>query len=459
MLRLYWRIFLAFWGVILISIIGTVVLNLQFDEARQVAGENSQRAERFAAGLRVRAERILDRGGPSALADWSRQQGRRSERIRLLVLDGQGLEINGQAWPRSAAPVVRAWREGRTLPPPSPEQRHRLELDHPVHGRFLLLVIAPPPHLLIRWFGPLGLPGLFVVALLASLLISLLLARTLTRPIEQIRSSGQALGRGELSARLPERLSGRRDELGELARDFNRMAERIQSLLESQQQLLRDVSHELRSPLARLRVGLTLADDASDPKSRARHFTAMERDLERLDHLIEEILRYARLTQAPGIEMETLDLSELVESVVESARTEAMPEAIRIDYQGPERLPIQGNTELLGRTVENLLRNALAHSPTGGTISVILESGPEQADLSITDQGPGVPERQLESIFEPFVRLSPERGESGRGGGIGLAIVRAAVEQHGGQVRAHNRVEGGLQVDLVLPRASARDTS
>ncbi len=449
--RLYWRILFAFWGVILISIVGTALLNAQFDQARQAEGETSARAQRFATGLRVRAERLLQRGGPEALADWSLQQGRRSGRIRLLIIDELGRELNDQRWPRSATPLVRAWKDYGELPAAGPELRHSLRLDHPVHGRFLLLVAAPPAHPLIRWFGPLGLPGLLFVAVLASLLISLLLARTLTRPIEAIRASGRALGRGELSTRVAPSLVARRDELGDLARDFNRMAERIQSLLESQQQLLRDVSHELRSPLARLRVGLTLASDAPDPRDRSRHISTMERDLERLDRLIEEILHYARLSQAPVVEMAPFDLSELVESVVASARLEAAPDRIEIDYQAPDQLMVCGNAELLGRAVENLLRNALAHSPPDQLVQVELQGNADQVDLRIADRGPGVPDSQLEKIFEPFVRLSPERGESGQGGGIGLAIVKAAVEQHGGRVTASNRTRGGLRVTLTLP--------
>jgi len=454
MSSLFWRIFLAFWLVIILSIVGTVVLNARLDQAREQDGMNNERVERIARGVRLRVQRELDRGGPDALARWGRTQARNGGRVQLLILDAEAREINERRIPPELNPALEAWRSGRALPEAPRGARRLVEVSHPRHGRFLVLALRPPRPLLLRLFGPLGPVGLFAVALTASALISWLLARTLSRPITRIRASGRALGRGELDARVDERICRRRDELGELATDFNAMADRLQALLQRQQDLLRDVSHELRSPLARMRVALTLAEDAKRDDQRQNHLDRMDMEIERLDGLIENILRYARLEQTERPEPVALDIASLCEEVIDSARLEARPRSIELDYTGPSARMIRGQPELLERALENLLRNAIAHSPEQGRIDLRLADRGDAVEIHVLDQGPGVPEDRLEAIFEPFLRLSPERSEPGRSGGIGLAIVRAAVAQHRGSVSASNRPGGGLDVRILLPGAA-----
>jgi len=450
--RLFWRIFLSFWLVIILTIAGIAMINHRLDQARQTDSETSQRAERMASGLRLRALRALNAGGPSALADWASRQAGQRRRFDVLVLDDDGHELNGQRITRSLREVVQAWKEQRELPADGPGRRFTTALDHARHGRYLVIVEPPPRPLVLRVLGSSGLPRLLLVAGLFSGLVCFWLSRTLTRPIDQLRLTGQALGRGDLSARAPESTARRRDELGELATDFNRMAGRIEDLVNNQRQLLRDVSHELRSPLSRLQVALALVEDSGDETIRRRYLKHMEQDLERLNELIGEMLRFTRIRDGQAIESENLDLVELVEAIVESARLEAQPRQVQVELDAPLSLSLRGDAELLGRAIENVVRNALRHTPDNSTITINLQSDADDAcHLSIRDQGPGVPSACLEAIFHPFVRLSPERGESGTGGGIGLAIAKAAIERHQGTIVASNGIDGGLEVHIRIP--------
>jgi signal transduction histidine kinase len=456
-LSLFWRIFLAFWLVIVLSIIATVFLNDRLDQARQQDGLTNERVERMAREVRIRVLRELNRGGPQALARWGRTQARGNQRIELLILDGDAREINDRRIPTPLNPLTEAWRRARPLPDLPRGARRLAEVNHASHGRFLVLALTPPRPLLLRLFGPLGPLGLLAVALSASALISWLLARTLSRPIRRIRASGRALGRGELSARVDGSVSRRRDELGELATDFNAMADRIQALMERQQSLLRDVSHELRSPLARMRMALALAEQSGRGDAQDDYFARMARDIERLDRLIEDILRYTRINQCGAPDPQPVDLASLCQDLIDSAQLEAAPRSIKLAYSGPSALSVRGQPELLERALENLLRNAIAHSPDLGRVVLSLSKEKCAVVLHVLDEGPGVPDDQLSAIFEPFVRLSPERGENGQSGGIGLAIVKAAIGQHGGSVRASNRAGGGLDVRIELPASGSTD--
>ncbi|MEN1727724.1 MAG: ATP-binding protein [Pseudomonadota bacterium] len=453
MSSMFWRIFLAFWLVIILSIVGTVMLNTRLDQARQEDGLTNERVERIARGVRLRVLRELNRGGRDALARWGRTQARTGGRVQLLILDSEAREINDRQIPPALNRLMGAWRSDRPLPDPPQGARQLVEVDHPLHGRFLILALTPPRPVLLRLFGPLGPLGLLIVALAASALISWLLARTLSRPITRIGATGRALGKGQLDARVETRISKRRDELGGLASDFNAMADRIQALLQRQQDLLRDVSHELRSPLARMRVALTLAEDADSTEQRDDYLQRMALEIERLDRLIEDILRYARLTQAEWPEKTPVDISSILEVLVESAELEARIRDIKLRYHGPDSLMLKAHPELLERAFENLLRNAIAHSPDRSAVDVTLSGDATQLEIHVRDRGRGVPEDKLEAIFEPFLRLTPERSERGQSGGIGLAIVKAAVAQHRGQVSASNRDGGGLDVCVLLPRS------
>jgi signal transduction histidine kinase len=235
-----------------------------------------------------------------------------------------------------------------------------------------------------------------------------------------------------------------------LALDFDAMAERLRTLLESRQQLLRDVSHELRSPLARLQIALGLARRPG--ADLARELDRIERETQRLDELIGEIMSLCRLDDpARRLDLEPVALDELLDSLCESARMEADARGIRIDLRTAPGLMLRGDRELLHRAIENVVRNAIRFSPQGGLVSITATAAGDDLVIQIGDQGPGVPAELLGRIFEPFFRVGSARDRDGGGNGIGLAITSRVVGLHGGAASARNRDAGGLEVELRFP--------
>ncbi|MEE4296600.1 MAG: ATP-binding protein [Wenzhouxiangella sp.] len=448
-MALYLRIFLAFWLVILLTLSAVIFLNRQLQQDQDMAAETSQRVQRFADGMGARAQAVLDRAGPTALARWAQADQQRQRRMQLLIIDEQGSEILEKRVPARVRSGVREWRSGQA--PPASWGPWAQEITHPQHGRFLVLLVPPSRPLLVRLVGPLGPWGLLGLAAVISGIACLLLARSVTRPVTELRRVGQALGRGRLHERVGEDLALRGDELGDLGRDFNQMAARLERLVGGHRQLLRDVSHELRSPLTRLQMALALAGRAETADDRQRHLLRIEQEIQRLDELIDQILDFSRIRDQSKLARQPIDLVALLGELVESIRLEADARSVQIDLRAPAPFSVPAHREWLWRALENVLRNAVRHSPSGGKIEIKLEKVGGTSEISIMDQGPGVADDQLEAIFEPFVRLSAERSESGAGGGVGLAIAKAAAEHHGGSIRAENRPHGGLLVRLTLP--------
>ncbi|MCC5864467.1 MAG: HAMP domain-containing protein [Wenzhouxiangella sp.] len=448
MSRLYLRIFLSFWAVIVLTVGAVILINWSLEQAQRDEVEWSGRALRLADGMERRAGQALAREGVEGLVRWAERSPERGRRIRIFILDRDGHELRGQRLPWELRSLARDWRRTEALPETPRRGQVVATVSDPQHGRFLVILTPPPEPLVLRLFGGLGGGGLLALAMLFSGLICLWLARSITRPIGALKQAGQALGDGELAARADRASTARGDELGDLARDFNRMADRLQVQIERQRQLLRDVSHELRSPLARLRVALTLAADSASADKRADYLARMESDIERLDGLIDEILRYVRLKDQPGLERQHFDLTDKLTDLAESARLEGSARGIVVKLEAPAQLIISGDAELLGRALENVLRNALRHSPAGGEVELLAEATDAQVSIHVLDRGPGVPPERLEDIFEPFMRLNEARDAGGSG--IGLAIARAAIELHGGNIRARNRPDGGLKLSIEL---------
>ncbi|MCH8476908.1 MAG: HAMP domain-containing protein [Wenzhouxiangella sp.] len=448
MSRLYLRIFLSFWAVIVLTVGAVILINWSLEQAQRDEVEWSGRALRLADGMERRAGQALAREGVEGLVRWAERSPERGRRIRIFILDRDGHELRGQRLPWELRSLARDWRRTEALPETPRRGQVVATVSDPQHGRFLVILTPPPEPLVLRLFGGLGGGGLLALAMLFSGLICLWLARSITRPIGALKQAGQALGDGELAARADRASTARGDELGDLARDFNRMADRLQVQIERQRQLLRDVSHELRSPLARLRVALTLAADSASADKRADYLARMESDIERLDGLIDEILRYVRLKDQPGLERQHFDLTDKLTDLAESARLEGSARGIVVKLEAPAQLIISGDAELLGRALENVLRNALRHSPAGGEVELLAEATDAQVSIHVLDRGPGVPPERLEDIFEPFMRLTEARDAGGSG--IGRAIARAAIELHGGNIRARNRPDGGLKLSIEL---------
>jgi two-component system, OmpR family, sensor kinase len=283
-----------------------------------------------------------------------------------------------------------------------------------------------------------------------SAVICFFLARYLTAPVDRLRDATQRIAAGDLNVRVLPSLKGRTDDLGLLAADFDAMAERVRSLIESKQQLLRDVSHELRSPLARLQLALSLAQRGDTGTS--ENLARIGREADRLEQLIARALLLARLERpALGIETEHLDVAALLEEIVADVAIEADARRSRVDLETAGKLELMGDREALRSAFENVLRNAVRYSPTGSQLNVDAQRIAASIEVEIRDQGPGVPEKDLALIFEPFYRIDPARGRAEGGEGLGLAIAARAVALHRGSIEARNVQGAGLSVRIVLP--------
>lgn len=294
-------------------------------------------------------------------------------------------------------------------------------------------------------------------ALAASLLFAALLAWYFARPIRSLRQAFDAASQGDLAPRFAHADKGRGDELTDLGRDFDRMTARLRSLMDGQRRLLHDVSHELRSPLARLQAAIGLAHQ--NPARMAASFTRIERESVRMDKLVDELLTLSRLEAgALSGTREEIDIAELLGEIVSDAQFEAATQGRTVTAQGvsqdvpPERSQVLllGQPDLLARAIENVVRNAIKHSPAGGTIVVCSVVDAGTLHIRVLDQGPGVAPQDLQAIFEPFFRSSATDKDV-EGHGLGLAIARQVVQQHGGTIGAVNRDGGGLGVEIALP--------
>jgi two-component system sensor histidine kinase CpxA len=304
------------------------------------------------------------------------------------------------------------------------------------------------------------MPGYAAIGI--SCVVTLFLALLLALPIRRLRTAAQRIAMGKLDARvswggLSDKIYGfnGRDDIARLVQDFNYMAERLQALAESQRLLLRDVSHELRSPLARLTVGLSLARREA-PAAMRDHLDRIESETQRLNDLIGQILSLSYLETIQKIEVPSdISLSELVVDLLPDIQYEAAQSGCAITTTISPGCNVRGDSELLRAGVENIVRNAIRYVPDSGLIHV--ETIPVERDgkmlsvVRISDNGPGIPETELELVLEPFYRADKSRHWQKAGFGIGLAIANRAANVHGGTIHIHNRPEGGLMVEMCFP--------
>jgi two-component system sensor histidine kinase CpxA len=414
--------------------------------------------EDTAAVLSIYGEKavdLYDRSGEEALRGYV-DDLERSEGLALFVLDDVANDLLGRRLsPPARNAAKRALLSGQTE---YARGRGLFVAARELAGDESTYLVASeiPARQLVRMHRP--RPGALVLRVLGVVLVAggvcYLLARQLSRPVRALHAATEELRRGNLTARVGPKIGQRQDEIGQLARDFDAMAERLQQLVESQRRLLRDVSHELRSPLTRLEVALDMAREAAGQAGES----ALERIAEesrRLNELIGQLLALARLESGAGEEpFVELDLTALVQDLVDRAQLEARSRPCTLQLRAPECCLVRGSAELLQRAVENVLRNAVRYTAPGSTVEVVLEAGPEAVELAVRDRGPGVPEAELEHVFRPFYRVADSRDRQSGGSGLGLAIAAHAVRRHAGTVSARNAPDGGLVVTIRLPRRS-----
>lgn len=441
MRSLFWRILATFWLAIALAAGLAVLLG-------QVLNQDAWILSRHPAVNRLAENwtRVYERQGPIA-AQLALEEYRRRFRIDVQVLGETGHPVVRGTFPaRSAAFEARQQNDERRLP------WRRLSTDYtsPLTGETYLFIYRIPHQDLRDWqrenlIFPISALAIALVVLTG---FSLLLTISITRPLDRLRSAVHDLGQTAYQQNSLARLAKRRDELGVLANDFNRMGARLQTLIGSQRQLLRDVSHELRSPLARLRVALALAERAG-PREREAIWPRLAQECDRLEALIAEILELARLDAEPGASR-PIALLPMLEQLRDNATLLAPEQSIQLD--APERLELQGWPDMFERAVDNLLRNALRFNPAGQPIEVRARENDGWLSLSIRDHGPGVDQAHLAQLGEPFFRAP---GQSANGHGLGLAIARRAIERHAGRLILANHPEGGFVATLELPLTPA----
>lgn len=427
---LFWKLFLGFWLTFFVTLHGLWVVMWLYRTPQNRA--DAFYAERATESQRLALVQLITAEGMDAardmLASWPAE-----DRARFAVYEA---------------------RPGRSVIVPNGYTL--VESDHKSpDGRIITLAIENPESTGKRYSerGPWNIPTeLVLIGAVGGIAFGSLMAWYLTRPVRTLKAGFESLAQGDLSTRLGASVGRRRDEIADLARDFDIMAARLEKLMSSKQRLLHEISHELRSPLARVQVAIGLAQ--INPDKLDSSLERIEQETSRLDAMVGELLTLARVENLPDSFEERVDLIELVGSICEDASFEGQASGISVRFDAPEPespMTVRGREVLLRRAVENIVRNAIRHSERAQTVTVSLAQHSDQGEavLRVCDEGEGVSPERLETIFEPFVRADAYR--DGAGFGLGLAISKRSIEAHDGTIQATNRERGGLCVEIRLP--------
>jgi two-component system, OmpR family, sensor kinase len=457
--RLFWKFFAFIW---LAQLAGIVAIGSAFwltasrlDPSFGEMGSGPGAGDRVGAGASV-----LHYAGSSAFHDWVEQEAGPA----VFAVDASGHEVLDR---RVSPELLAHARELLKVPRrPAPVR----EISDPDGNGYLVFAGGRAPGFTLPAAlerapalrrGPRGMPplGPTIATLLASVATAVALAWYVAKPIRSLRTAFDAVAGGDLDMRVAPLIGTRQDELADLGRDFDRMADRLRASMNGQRRLLHDVSHEMRSPLARLQtaVGLIrLKYGETEPT-----IERMEEEIARIDRLLGDLLKLSRIEAGElGGPEEDFDLQELVHEVVRDANFEAQVTGGAVSWDEPTAAIVRGRPEMLQGAIENVVRNALKHAPGGSEVRIETGVDPKRArfTLRVLDRGPGVPEQELARLFTPFFRAADVGGTEGYG--LGLAIARRSIEAHGGAVSASNRPDGGLAVVVTLPvRESGRQAT
>ena len=441
--RLYWRIALY----ISIALVAFVLLGIvSVGLVASIQLENYAATRQSPLGREAAA--VLSAEGKPGLQRWLRSAAV-PEGVVILVLDSESRDILGREVPRVYANFVRQSVVGPAETPARNYRPVRLapQLIGPDGEAYAFLVL--PNEITFRG-SPATALGLGLVALLVIASVAWLIARTVGRPVGRLQTAVRELARGRIDARVPASIAARRDELGALAADFNSMAAQLQELLAGRERLMAELSHELRSPLARLQAATVLA--AQRPGASPAETARVEREILRMDRVIGDLLRYSRLGAAGTVARRLVRLDGLVADLCRDEEVEARARHCELQVRTGEELLVVGDPELLRSAFENILRNAIRYAPVGSCIEVGAGRVGDDIRFTVADRGPGVPAELLEQIFEPYFRVPGPAGPAD-GTGLGLAIARRVLAAHAGSVCASLREGGGLLMEARLPAA------
>lgn len=445
---LYIKIFIWFW-------IAMIIINGAFFAVFALTRPTpTRRSWREVAQVGPNAQKAAETFEQSGAAGLSAalQATEKSSGVNATFYDESGRELSGRTVPAGASELIARASESRDMEFnfTGPGTLVARPIVSAKGHRYMYVAHLPRPpfqsglqSLVIRLLIVLVIGGIFCYWL----------ARYLTTPIFKLQTTTNQLAEGDLGARVATNLAKRRDEVGELGRDFNIMAERLESMVKAQQRLLGDISHELRSPLARLGVALGLARLRSGPEAQTA-LARIEHESENLNEMISQLLTLTRLESGTdGRKRTAVDLDALVREVSDDADFEARSLNRSVQVVASDKCSINGVEDLLRSAVENVVRNAVKFTAEGTAVEVALRKQNGSSDnfavISVRDRGHGVPAESLEKIFRPFYRTEDARDrQSGGGTGLGLAITERAVRMHGGSIQASNAPDGGLAVEM-----------
>jgi two-component system sensor histidine kinase CpxA len=455
MSRISVKIFLAFWLTFFVVVTSfSLMLDvLRNQEGLQPLGIFQQRQlEQHQNQMQT----IYRNRGLQGLRRFS-QDVETNRGITSFLLDDDGKDLLDRAVP---AVVLAFFKKNRQLNIPHMQLRERRQLLGPQ----AFPDTAPPATILLwlpmavneaqsmgNWWQGRYAGAQLGLGLLFSGLISLALALSLTRPLNRLERAATRLAQGHFDSQDIDAVAMRKDEIGALAKEFSNMAKRLNAAIAGQQRLLRDVSHELRSPLTRLQVAIGLASRRADAGNEAS-FERMEVECERLNALIGEVLALARDGNSDTESVSRrFDLAMTLRALSADARFEAQANGKEVTLQVPEHLMLVGNESRLASAIENAVRNAIRYTAPNTAVLLSATVHGDCACVTICDAGPGLAEEELSKIFIPFYRVSQARERESGGTGVGLAIAAQAVQWHGGTIVARNRPAGGLEIEMRLP--------
>lgn len=452
---LFLKIFLYFLLIILLVATSVVILtHFRDQEFPPLAHQGFARRAMTEYGRE--AIRVFEQSGITAVDQFT-ESLLQSSGISLRLFDRQLQPLNSLPVSRGAQQMARrALRSGEVVFPMQGARNGLAATVQSTGGQTYVVVISLPnrsnkPRDLISGMTHGFFGRQLLILLVITALVCYLLARSLSSPIRRLRQATSRFAAGDLTTRIGSQIKGK-NELAGLAHDFDDMAEKIEALIFGQQQLLRDLSHELRSPLARLNVALELARNKAPGEAQDKALNRIALEAERMNEMIGQLLNLTRL--AGGGEkqpFDPFDLCELLQKLVADADYEAAACRCRVVLVGNGPSAIRGSEELLAQALENVIRNAVKYTAEESTVHVGLTEANSHWIITVADQGAGVPEAALEKIFEPFYRVADARERDSGGTGIGLAIAQRAVTLHRGAIKARN-VPGGFQIEITLPK-------
>jgi len=450
------KIFLWFWLAIIVSGIAIMGVTIFFPSQTFVVQATNYFMYNLSTTGRLGAD-MHERGDPDALGDLLSNIETISA-FHLYLVNDQGKALRAPSLPAGGKELAL-----QTLTGVSPQFKNLF--SHPLiavkttssSGRTYVAILELPMGVL-RYFFTLSRGHIMrlLAALAASGLVCLLLTRHLAAPIKKLQTAVRRFAQGELSVRVGHQIGKRKDEIANLGKDFDAMATRIETLMNAHERLLRDVAHELRSPLTRLNVAFEISKKHTGEEAR-RFLLRIGQETDKLSRLITQLLTLSRLENADmAMQMRSVELEKIITRVAQDARFEGQSRDCSVSFTCEQRCTLSADGNLVRSAIENVVRNALRFAPVGTQVEIVQKvvaepGGQKAAVVTISDAGPGVTDEELRNMFQPFYRAVNQPPRASGGAGLGLAIANRAISMHKGQIQAKNRPEGGLMVEIQLP--------